>query len=269
MRVSAAYHLRKTHALSILNAPKLNIRLEFGQPCVLCGGMSCAGLWCEACNASLPYLEAPHCPVCAIPTPQGEVCGHCLKNPPVFAHTVAVFGYQFPVDQLIQSLKYHEQIALAKIFAEKLLLRIDSLPDFIIPMPLHVNKLRSRGFNQAQLIAEPLCRALNIPLLACQRLRDTPSQTALPWNERSKNVRGAFCCDTDLSGKRIALVDDVLTTGASLNELAIAVKKRGGTEICAWVVARSLPHENLRPGTTKLTTSAGEVSRLPFILPPQ
>jgi ComF family protein len=232
--------------LSILKTPKLNISSIFGQlaqPCVLCGSMSCDGLWCAACDASLPYLNAPHCPVCAVPTPQGETCGHCLKKPPAFSRTLAVFGYQFPLDRLIQSLKYHEQLALAQRFAEKLRVRIDSPPDFIIPMPLHTNKLKSRGFNQAQLIATPLARALKTPLLSCRRLRDTPSQTSLPWNERGKNVRGAFCCDMDLSGRRVALVDDVLTTGASLNELASAVKKQGATEISAWVVARSLPHE--------------------------
>jgi ComF family protein len=192
----------------------------------------------------MPYLNAPHCPVCAQPTPQGEVCGHCLKKPPQFDRTVAVFGYAFPADRLIQSLKYHEQLALAQLFAEKLYARIDqsNLPDLLIPMPLHPAKLRARGFNQAQLIALPLARSLGRPLPthACRRLRDTPSQTSLPWKERSNNVRGAFGCDMDLSGKHVALVDDVLTTGASLNELAAAVKKCGARQISAWVVARTV-----------------------------
>ena len=249
MRLAAAYHLRKTHPLSILNTPKLNIGSKFkqllpAQPCVLCGSMSRYGLWCEACNTAMPYLNTPHCPVCAQPTPLGEICGHCLKKPPLFNRTVAVFSYQFPIDQLVQSLKYHEQLALAKIFAEMLLQQIDptNLPDCIIPMPLHPAKLRSRGFNQAQLIAAPVARTLCIPLLthACHRLRDTPSQTSLPWKERSKNVRGAFGCDMDLSGKHVALVDDVLTTGASLNELARAINKQGTCEISAWVVARAV-----------------------------
>lgn len=249
MRLAAAYHLRKTHALSILNTPKLNISSKIrqllpAQPCVLCGSLNRYGLWCEACNTALPYLNAPHCPVCARLSPLGEVCGHCLKKPPLFSRTIAVFSYQFPVDRLIQSLKYNEQLALAQIFSEKLAQRTDknTLPDFIIPMPLHPAKLRNRGFNQAQLIAAPLAHTLGIPLLshACHRLRDTPSQTSLPWNERSKNVRGAFGCDMDLSGKHVALVDDVLTTGASLNELASAVNKQNACEISAWVVARTI-----------------------------
>ena len=231
--------------MSILNTQILNIRAMFkqiAQPCVLCGSMSHDDLWCDACNAHLPYLDTPHCPVCAHPAPGGVICGHCLKNPPKFNRTVAAFGYQFPIDRLIQSLKYHEQLALAQIFADKLLLRIDKtrLPDAIIPMPLHPNKLRSRGFNQAQLIAAPLARALGIAQLTCQRLRDTPSQTSLPWKARSNNVRGAFGCDLDLSNRHIALVDDVLTTGASMNELAITIKKQGACEISCWVVARTI-----------------------------
>lgn len=190
----------------------------------------------------MPYLDTPHCPICAQPTPQGEVCGHCLKKPPLFTRTAAVFSYQFPVDQLIQAMKYREQLALARIFSEKLLQRIDKtcLPDCVVAMPLHPKKLKSRGFNQAQLIAAPLARALDCPLLACHRLRDTPSQTSLPWKERSNNVRGAFGCNIDLSGQHVALVDDVFTTGASLNALACAVQKQGAREISSWVVARTV-----------------------------
>lgn len=212
--------------------------------------MSSGGLWCDACNAALPYHDAPHCPVCALPTSQGEVCGHCLKKPPVFSHTIAAFDYRFPLDKLIQAMKYREQLSLSQIFAQKLGQRIDisQLPDYLVPMPLHPEKLRSRGFNQAQLIATPLAKSLNIPLLAhaCRRLRNTPSQTSLPWKERSRNVRGAFDCEMDLSGKHIALLDDVMTSGASMNELARAVKKCGAREISAWVVARTIPEDAYR-----------------------
>lgn len=238
--------------MSILNSPKLNISALFkqllpAQPCVLCGSMSRDGLWCAACNAALPYLSAPHCPICSLPTAQGEVCGHCLKKPPVFTRTIAAFGYQFPIDELIQAMKYRQMLSLSQIFAEKLARRIDmnNLPDALIPMPLHPAKLQRRGFNQAQLIAAQLAKTLHLPVLAeaCHRLRDTPSQTGLPWHERGKNVRGAFSCDQDLSSRHIALVDDVLTTGASMNELAEAAIKRGAGEISVWVVARTLPHQ--------------------------
>ncbi len=237
--------------MSILDGNFLNIRTGFnqvlpGQPCVLCGSMSRDGLWCNACDAALPYLNALHCPVCALPTPAGEVCGHCLTHPPLFSRTTAVFGYAFPLDKLIQDMKYGEQLALAHTFGGKLLHRIDKndLPDYLIAMPLHPVKLRERGFNQSLLLAQTVARDTKLKLLtnACQRVRDTPPQSALPWKERKKNVRNAFCCDMDLTGKRVALVDDVLTTGASLNALAEAVSKKGAIEISAWVVARTLPH---------------------------
>ena len=238
--------------MSILNSFSLNSRtiinrLFPAQPCVLCGSMSHDGLWCRACDADLPYLTAAHCPVCALPTPSGEVCGHCLSHPPLFTHTTAAFGYSFPLDKLIQAMKYGEQLALARAFAQKLALRIDkdALPDYVIPMPLHPAKLRRRGFNQSLLIAATIARELNLKLLpnSCQRLRDTPPQSALPFKERNQNVRDAFRCDVDLTGKRIAMVDDVLTSGASLNAFAAAIKKQGASEINTWVIARTLPHK--------------------------
>ena len=241
--------------MSILHTIFLNIRTEIkrilpAQPCVLCGSMSRDGLWCAACDNALPCLDAAHCPTCALPTPGGEICGRCLKHPPLFVRTTAVFGYIFPLDKLIHAMKYGEQLALAYAFAEKLAQRIDpaSLPDCVMPMPLHPNKLRERGFNQSQLLAAGIARELDLDLLpdACRRVRDTPPQSTLPWKERKKNVRNAFCCDVDLTGKRVALVDDVLTTGASLGALAEAVQQRGAAEISAWVVARTLPHSGFR-----------------------
>lgn len=212
--------------------------------------MSRDGLWCAACDSALPYLDAAHCPTCALPAPAGEMCGQCLKHPPLFASATAVFGYAFPLDKLIQAMKYGERLALAYAFAGKLARRIDkdNLPDCIIPMPLHPAKLRERGFNQSQLLAAKAARELGLELLphACRRMRDTPPQSALPWKERKKNVRDAFRCDTDLTGKHVALVDDVLTSGASLNALAEAVQKCGAAEISAWVVARTLPRSEGR-----------------------
>ena len=232
--------------MSIFDRTILNIGSKIdlpAQPCVLCGSMSHHGIWCEACDVAMPYHNAPHCPICARTTPTGEVCGQCLKKRPAFSRTVALLGYSFPADRLIQAMKYNEQLALARMFAEKLLQRLDRsrLPDCVIAMPLHPARLKSRGFNQAQLIAAPLARSLDLPLLnhACRRLRDTPSQTSLPFKERGRNMRGAFACDADFAGKHVALVDDVMTTGASMNALAEAARKCGATDISAWVVART------------------------------
>lgn len=238
--------------MSILRNVILNIGAEIKQalptqPCVLCGSMSHGGLWCAACDSAMPYLDVPCCPACALPSSGGEVCGQCLQHPLLFIRATAVFGYTFPLDKLIQAMKYGEQIALAHAFAVRLAQRIDktNLPDYIIPMPLHPAKLRERGFNQSLLLAAKVARELDIKLLhnTCQRVRDTPPQSALPWKERKKNVCGAFRCDADLSGKHVVLVDDVLTTGASLDALAAAVQKCGASEISVWVVARTLPHK--------------------------
>ena len=241
--------------MSILSDANLNIRAGIkrllpAQPCVLCGSMSRDGLWCKTCDAVLPYFNTPHCPVCALPNPTSEVCGHCVTQPPLFNRTTAVFSYTFPLDKLIQAMKYREQLALAHAFAKKLAQQINKgeLPDYVVPMPLHPAKLRERGFNQSLLIAAAITRELNLKLLpnACRRLRDTPPQSALPWKERNKNVRNAFSCEMDLSGKRVALVDDVLTSGASLNALADAVSEKGAIQINTWVVARTLPRsENI------------------------
>lgn len=145
-------------------------------------------------------------------------------------------------------MKYGEQLALANAFAEKLIPRIkhDHLPDYVIPMPLHPNKLRERGFNQSLLLAKCMTQKLELSLLpnACARVRDTPAQSSLKWKERDQNVKGAFDCNFSLSGKRVALVDDVMTTGASLNALAKAIKKSGAAEISAWIIARTLPHNH-------------------------
>lgn len=239
--------------MSILRNFRLNIGAKIrrawpAQPCVLCGTMNHAGLWCAACDNALPYLDVPHCPTCALPTPTGEVCGHCLSRPPLFTRTTAVFSYSFPLDKLVQAMKYGEQLALAHAFAAKLAMRVEqsTVPDLVIPMPLHPAKLRARGFNQSLLLAAKAARKLNLELLphGCQRVRDTPPQSSLPWKERKKNVRNAFRCDVDLTGKRVVLVDDVLTSGASLNALAEAVQKRGASEIWTWVAARTLPHNH-------------------------
>jgi len=218
----------------------------------LVDAMNHDGLWCAACDRTHPRLTEAHCPACALPTPTGELCGHCLTHPMQFSSTTAAYTYAFPLDRLIQAMKYREQLALADAFAAELVKRIGRLPDYVIAMPLHPAKLRERGFNQSLLLAASISRALELELLphACRRIRDTPPQSALPFKERKKNVRDAFCCDTDLNGMHVALVDDVLTTGASLNALAAAVKKRGATEISVWVVARTLPHAPVRQRRT-------------------
>jgi len=238
--------------LFILSHLPLNISANFmrllpAQPCLLCGAPSRTGVCCAACDAELPRLTGEHCPVCALPTPSGEVCGECLKHAPAFDHTVAAFSYGFPLDKLIQSLKFRDHLTLVNYLADAVARRANSTPDCLVALPLHPLRLRERGFNQSMLLGHRISHQLGIPLLphACERVRNTPPQSSLPWKERDKNMRQAFACrpDADLRGKHVAIVDDVMTTGASIGELAQALKRAGAREVSAWVVARTLPHD--------------------------
>jgi len=152
--------------------------------------------------------------------------------------------YTPPADILIQRLKYGGELALAGFLADLLLTEIDraALPDALLPMPLHPRRLGERGFNQAVEIGRRLSRRLGIPLLLadCRRIRDTPAQVGLDHAARQSNLRGAFACDQTLRGRHVALVDDVLTSGASLNALAQATRQAGAARVEAWVVARTL-----------------------------
>ena len=233
--------------MSILIDRILNIGTKLrqalpAQPCLLCGASTQDDGWCAACNNSLPYLSSPHCPRCALPTPDGGVCGRCLKQAPHFDRSIAMFAYAFPVDQLVHALKYGEQLALARALAQRLAQRIEHRPDLVLPMPLHPARLRERGFNQSLELARGMARTLDLPLHAegARRIRDTTPQSTLPWKARKRNMRNAFTCDSDLAGRHVAIVDDVMTSGATLDELAHTLRRAGAREISAWVVARAL-----------------------------
>ena len=214
------------------------------QDCLLCGQTSGSEILCHACRDDLPRLPPECCPSCALPTPAGETCGRCLSRPPHYDRTLALFNYGFPADKLIQAFKYAHRLALAPYFGRLLAEHAHNAgADLIVPLPLHPQRLRQRGFNQALELARPVAKALRLPIDTgiCQRIRHTPTQAALPWRERESNIRGAFHCNGDLSGKRILLVDDVMTTGASLNECAQTLKRHGATDVTLLVVARALP----------------------------
>ncbi len=236
--------------MSILSRRFLNICTNIRQfspyqPCLLCGAASLHGVCCPGCVAALPRLSGELCPVCALPTAKGAVCGQCLRHPPRFARTVAAYAYAFPLDKLVLALKYGEKLHLANMLADSMAHRIAVRPDCIVPMPLHPARLRERGFNQSLQLARRIGRRLDIPVLpfACRRIRNTPSQSSLPWKERGRNMHAAFSCEGKLAGKHVAVVDDVMTTGTTLNELALTLLKAGATEISAWVAARTLPHK--------------------------
>ncbi len=213
------------------------------QDCLLCQAASGERLLCEACERELP-ATASACPRCALAGSSNAECGACIADPPYYDASCAVFIYAYPVDALIQALKYGGQLALAGLFAQKLYLRLEKKIagiDLIVPLPLHPARLAERGFNQAVEIAKVLSRLSDIAMDArhARRVRNTEPQTALPWRERAANMRQAFICEQDLAGLRIAVVDDVMTTGATLDEFARTLKRSGAARVENWVVART------------------------------
>jgi len=213
------------------------------QACVLCGADSGDEQVCPPCDAELPRLAGGCCAICALPLASGAVCGACLDDPPRYARVVVPFSYGYPLDALIRAYKYGGRLAHARLFGTALAAVATGSVDIIVAMPLSAARLAERGFNQALEIARVVAGATRIPLapLACRKVVDTAPQAALPWKERARNVRRAFVCDADLTGRRVAVVDDVLTTGATLNELARVLRKAGAVEVQGWVVARTLP----------------------------
>ncbi|MES2908566.1 MAG: ComF family protein [Pseudomonadota bacterium] len=165
---------------------------------------------------------------------------------PSWQQAQAVFHYQFPIDRLIAAFKYHHQLALTDLFADLMAARIepDAQPTMIVPVPLHPHRLRQRGYDQTLLLAKALARLTGI---ACntstlQRQRDTPMQKSLDRDARRDNLAAAFACHGEtLAGQRILLIDDVLTTGATLSVLSEVLLNAGAESVHALVIARTLP----------------------------
>jgi ComF family protein len=213
------------------------------ESCLLCGADSGNELLCCACLGDLPPLPVHRCPRCGETTTYGEHCGSCLQNPPAFSGVSALYRYDFPVDRLVHALKYGHQLALADWFGKRLAELLVG-PDFtaIIPLPLHPQRLRERGFNQSLEIARTIAGLRQLPLARdlLQRQRATASQAGLDRKARQRNVRGAFACHADCSGQRLLLVDDVLTSGATADEAARSLIEHGALEVHVAVVARTL-----------------------------
>jgi ComF family protein len=196
-------------------------------------------LLCDACEAELPRLQLPLCPRCALPSPRGEACGRCLAAPPHYDATVAALAYAFPADALIQALKFRGELSLAPLLGGFLSAQIASSVDLVIPVPLSRQRLKARGYNQAVELARYLGDG-ELLVSACERKRDTPPQLELPFEDRQRNVRGCFVSRESLDGSCVAVVDDVMTTGATLDEMARTLKDAGATRVVNWVVARTL-----------------------------
>ena len=233
--------------MSIFSANAVSSRFArlLSQDCTLCGVRSRDSL-CAACNRDLPFRHVLGCPRCNAPGVENQLCGACLSEPPHFDETISAFSYGYPLDRLVQAYKFNANLSLLPLFADALFRAVcankvaAAQTDLIIPLPLATRRLSERGFNQSSLLAARVSKTLAIRFDArgMLRVRETPPQTGLSREARLKNVRGAFDCAQRLDGMRIAVVDDVMTTGATLSEAAKVLKKAGAAHVCAWVIAR-------------------------------
>lgn len=225
--------------------------LKLEHHCALCDERIEAGQsLCAHCEADLPWLRE-QCTTCALPLPApGLICGQCLRHPPSFDHVAAPWRFAFPVDSLISRFKHQARWPLGRLLAEQLARHLDHAfdeglprPDALLPVPLARKRLRQRGFNQAQMLAEWLSPVLAIPVerKLLQRVQDTPSQQQLDAASRRRNLRQAFALinDDDLAGRHVAIVDDVLTTGATAEALARLLKRAGAARIDVYCLART------------------------------
>ncbi len=217
--------------------------------CVLCGAPGALGLdLCPGCLADLPHNRHP-CSRCAHPLPWDQlatgVCGACQSQPPPQDASYVPFLYQDAMPSLVIGAKFHGRLNLARLLglclARSLRQEGISRPDIIIPVPLHPQRLRERGYNQALEIARPLSRELAIPLetRVCVRLRPTPPQVGLERDERQHNVRGAFGVIGPVTARHVAILDDVITTGGTAGEVARVLRQAGVARIELWAVART------------------------------
>jgi ComF family protein len=230
--------LKNNHLLKIARVPLL----LFKHNCILCASSTDQEhSLCLNCLDNLPRVPKPCCPKCGLKS-LGETCGNCLKNNPHYDATHALFSYAYPVDAILQHYKYKNALYLSQTFGQLL---SESVVDFdidtVIPMPLHPIRLKERGFNQSLEVAKIIAKQFNLELdiSSCRRIKNTPPQASLALKDRTKNMKDAFDCTANFNGKHITIIDDVMTTGASLNELAKTLKRAGAAKVSCYVLART------------------------------
>lgn len=219
--------------------------LIYPHRCLLCGRPGDAADLCPACYADLPWLRHA-CLHCGAPLPETALsCGECMQEPPPWDASIIPLRYQAPLDGLILSLKFERRLAVApllgSLMARAVLVRGEPLPDALLPVPMHPRRLRERGFNQAQELARELAAQLHLPILngVVKRARNTVMQSRLDGKARRSNLRDAFALTgVELPG-RVAIIDDVVTTGTTVAELAKALRQGGVQRIEVWACAKA------------------------------
>ncbi len=215
--------------------------------CILCGAKGTENRdLCEACYLELPK-NTPRCYQCASDFTKSDsvsLCSRCSTNSPAFDETFAPFLHDRAIRHLIIQLKFHHHLPSARLLGNLLadyLEKTAELPDCIIPVPLHKNRYRERGFNQSIEIARILSKRLNIKLdiHSCIRHRDTEHQVGLTGEQRNENIKNAFSISRNFNAKHVAIIDDVMTTGSTVHELALALKMSGCQRVQIWVCAKA------------------------------
>lgn len=222
------------------------LRRWLPQRCVVCD-LERGDPLCSGCAQDY-FADAPRCPCCALRLPSatqaGDRCGRCLREPPRFDATIALADYAAPVDRMVAALKFGGRLPLAGAFGTLLARAAASAlrdADVLTPVPLSFERQAERGFNQAHEIARRVAALSGTPLRAdiLLRTRHTAAQMDLALADRRHNVRGAFAARGDLAGRHIAVLDDVMTTGATLDEIAAALKRAGAARVTNLIVART------------------------------
>lgn len=211
--------------------------------CPVCAARA-GGEFCTDCRQLLPWIMTG-CEICGTELYEAGVCGSCQARRPYYDHAVIPFKYRAPVSHHIQTLKYHQQLRHAGSLGAMICRRVwqDSgpAPDVLIPVPLHPRRLRQRGFNQALEIARRIGRELGVEVRHSflARIKNTVSQTGLGERQRRRNVTGAFQAIAPLRYTHVALVDDVVTSGSTVNAAARALKRAGVETVSVWAAART------------------------------
>ena len=220
--------------------------------CILCEQECGPVCLCQPCRLDLPWTGL-HCHHCGLPltVAEDDICGVCIQKLPEFTYTICPLQYEFPVDRLVRSFKFNRQLAAGRVLSHLLCAYVIDhdipRPELLIPVPLHYLRMFRRGFNQAWELGNHVSKTLGIPLLgtSLRRRKNTAAQSGLSRKQRRKNVRGAFYWHArQPSGCHVALIDDVMTTGTTVNECARVLKNAGIKQVDVWVTARSIPRIN-------------------------
>ncbi|TAN52047.1 MAG: ComF family protein [Methylococcaceae bacterium] len=234
--------------LQVDDWPRIIQQWLYPPTCLLCDAPGTQG-WdlCAGCKNDLPYARHA-CPRCASPLPAAaapdSTCGRCQKKPPRFDAVIALCHYQEPIRHLLHAFKFQHRHACARLLGDLLAERLATLtekPQLIIPVPLHPQRYSERGFNQALELGRPLSRQLHIPLGThyCRRIRATIPQTELNIELRRRNLRGAFQVTEKPPADHVALLDDIVTTGATAGELTRVLKRAGVARVDVWCCAKA------------------------------